>query len=138
MIIYLPGAKPCRVGDYVSTIDLGATILNIAGLEPANGSLGVSLLPFMNGESVDHPPVYGEQTNKQESPYVRPERNVHIETKKYMVITQSGFNSFMIEMFRRLNSTISKMIRQKATTSLIACPKERRSLRGYWDVTLTW
>lgn len=91
MIIYLPGAKPCRVGDYVSTIDLGTTILNIAGLAPASGSIGVSLLPLMNGESVDHPPVYGEQTNKQESPYVRPERNVHIETKKYMVITQSGF-----------------------------------------------
>lgn len=91
MIIYLPGAKPRRVPDYVSTIDLGTTILDIAGLEPSSGSIGVSLLPFMNGESVDHPPVYGEQTNKQESPYVRPERNVHIETKKYMVITQSGF-----------------------------------------------
>jgi len=78
MIIYIPGAKPGRVGDYVSTIDLGTTILNIAGLEPASGSIGVSLLPFIiNAESVDHPPVYGEQTSKQESPYVRPEQRPH-------------------------------------------------------------
>lgn len=105
MIIYVPNVEARRVADYVSTIDLGSTILDIAGLDRPEGSVGVSLLPLMMGERLNYPSVYGEQTNKQESPYVRPEQNVHYEIKKYMVITQDGYkliynrNFYTFELF---------------------------------------
>ncbi|HSF25308.1 MAG TPA: hypothetical protein VLE20_13870, partial [Blastocatellia bacterium] len=57
------------------------------------------------GEAFTHPPVYGEQVLKQDSPYVRPEQNVHPESRKYMVITQDGYkliynrNSYSFELF---------------------------------------
>ena len=63
----------------------------IAGLDRSKDSVGARLLPLIKGERRDHPPVYGEQTNKQESPYARPEQNVHRESKKYMIITQDGY-----------------------------------------------
>ena len=105
MIIYVPGLAPRRISDYVSTVDLGATILNAAGIPRTAGYGGVSLLPLMRGEAFTHPPVYGEQVLKQDSPYVRPEQNVHPESRKYMVITQDGYkliynrNSYSFELF---------------------------------------
>jgi arylsulfatase A-like enzyme len=91
MIIYHPAIAPRRVADYVTTVDLGATILNAVGLEYPPDYAGVSLVPLMKGEPFVHPPVYAEQTGQEFSPYVQLEQNVHPETKKYMVITQDGY-----------------------------------------------
>ncbi|HKY04201.1 MAG TPA: sulfatase-like hydrolase/transferase, partial [Blastocatellia bacterium] len=90
MIVYVPGQQPRRVADYVSSIDLGSTILDIVGVEIPGQYIGVSLLPLIKGEQLARPPVYGEQTSQDMSPFLRLDQQVHPETKKYMVITQDG------------------------------------------------
>ena len=105
MIIYEPGVAPRRVADYVSSIDLGTTILSAVGIEPPKEYAGVSLGPLMRGEAFVHPPVYAEQTYNQDSPFVRLDQNVFPESKKYMVVTQDGYklifnrNSYTFELF---------------------------------------
>jgi arylsulfatase A-like enzyme len=91
IIFYVPGQAPRRITDYVSTVDLGATILNLVGLESAKETQGVSLLPLMRGEPFTHPPIYGEHSIIEESPYFGSEAAVQPETHKYMVVTQDGF-----------------------------------------------
>ena len=91
MIIHLPGLPGRSIKDYVSTIDLGPTMLNAVGLNYPDECAGVSLLPLMRGEPFTHPPVYGEQTTQEVSPFVRPDQYVSPARKKYMVITQDGF-----------------------------------------------
>ncbi|MFP5263960.1 MAG: sulfatase [Blastocatellia bacterium] len=91
MIFYVPGLAARRIPDFVSSIDLGTTILNTVGLEPPREYAGVSLLPLMRGEPFTHPPVYGEQVYTHDSRFVPPELYVHPATKKFMVITQDGF-----------------------------------------------
>ncbi len=91
MIIHVPGLHPRRVREHVSSIDLGSTILGTVGLKPTEESVGINLLPLMRGEQLTRPPVYGEQTRGQESPYIPPDRLVRSESKKYMVITQDGY-----------------------------------------------
>jgi arylsulfatase A-like enzyme len=91
MIFYVPGLAPRRVSDFVSSIDLGTTILDAVGISPPREYAGVSLLRLMRGEPFTHPPVYGEQVYTHDSRYVPPEKYVHPATKKYMVITQDGY-----------------------------------------------
>ncbi|HWP43157.1 MAG TPA: sulfatase [Blastocatellia bacterium] len=91
MILYVPGMTPRRVSDYVSTIDLGSTLLDLVGIEPPQQYIGVSLAPLMRGEPFTRPPVYGEHTQEEYSPYVRLDQQVNPLTKKYMVISQDGF-----------------------------------------------
>ncbi len=91
MIIHMPGLPARVIEDYVSTIDLGPTILSAVGLDFPNECAGVSLAPLMRGQPFTHPPVYGEQTTQEVSPFIRPEQQVDPELKKYMVITQDGF-----------------------------------------------
>ncbi|MEW6127382.1 MAG: sulfatase-like hydrolase/transferase [Acidobacteriota bacterium] len=91
MIIYHPDIQPRRVADYVSSIDLGTTILNAVGLHYPKEAAGVSLIPLMRGEPFVHPPIFGEQTTEEDSPYLPPEKNLVQNGKKYMVITQDGF-----------------------------------------------
>ncbi len=91
MIIYSPGLPARSIKDYVSTIDLGPTMLNAVGLDYPKECAGVSLVPLMRGEPFTHPPVYGEQTTQEVSPFVRPDQYVSPEQKKYMIITQDGF-----------------------------------------------
>ncbi|MFY9558284.1 MAG: sulfatase [Blastocatellia bacterium] len=92
MIIHLPGLTARSIKDYVSTIDLGPTILNAVGLDYRDECAGVSLVPLMRGEPFTHPPVYGEQTTQEVSPFVRPEQQIdQAGQKKYMIITQDGF-----------------------------------------------
>lgn len=90
MIIHMPGLQARSIKDYVSTIDLGPTMLNAVGLEYPKECSGVSLVPLMRGEPFTHPPVYGEQTTHEVSPFVRPDKSVTREQKKYMIITQDG------------------------------------------------
>ena len=91
MIIYFPGLPARSIPDYVSTIDLGPTILNGVGLNYPKECAGVSLMSLMRGEAFTHPPVYGEQTTQEVSPFVRPEQNLDPGQKKYMIIAQDGF-----------------------------------------------
>jgi arylsulfatase A-like enzyme len=126
MIIFDPDLAPRHVSQYVSSIDLGPTMLNTVGIEPPSDWHGVSLLPLMRGEPFTHPPIYGEQTQKQESPYVLPEQNVNPETKKYMVITQDGYkliynrNFYTFELYNlkddpmELNNLFEKMPEKSA------------------------
>lgn len=104
-IIYMPKLTPRRIPDYVSTVDLSPTILNAVGLQHPQECAGVSLLPLMRGEPFTHPPIYAEQSYANQSPYVRPEQNVHPDSKKYMVLTQDGYkliynrNPYSFELF---------------------------------------
>jgi arylsulfatase A-like enzyme len=91
MIFYVPGMDARRVPDYVSTIDLGATILNHSGIQPQAESAGVSLLPLMRGEPFAHPPVFGEHSTVNASPYLPTGESIGSEVKKYMVVTQDGY-----------------------------------------------
>jgi arylsulfatase A-like enzyme len=91
LIIHFPGVTPRSIRDYVSTIDLGPTILNAVGLDYPKECAGVSLMPLVRGQHFEHPPIYGEQTTQEVSPFVRPDQNVDPELKKYMIITQDGF-----------------------------------------------
>ncbi|HKQ05556.1 MAG TPA: sulfatase-like hydrolase/transferase [Blastocatellia bacterium] len=91
MIIYVPDTAPRRVSAYVSSVDLGATILNAVGLDYPKDYAGVSLMPLLRGEAMAHPPIYAEQTTEEDSPYLPPEKNLVPNGKKYMVITQDGF-----------------------------------------------
>jgi Sulfatase/Domain of unknown function (DUF4976)/Putative metal-binding motif len=91
MIIHFPGLPARVIEDYVSTIDLGPTILNAVGLDFPNECAGVSLVPLLRGQPFAHPPIYGEQTTQEVSPFVGPEQQIDPELKKYMVITQDGF-----------------------------------------------
>ncbi|HJZ69057.1 MAG TPA: sulfatase-like hydrolase/transferase, partial [Blastocatellia bacterium] len=91
MIIHFPGAPGRVISDYVSTIDLGPTILNTVGLDFPKECAGVSLVPLIRGQAFTHPPIYGEQTTQEVSPFVRPDQQVDPEQKKYMIITQDGF-----------------------------------------------
>jgi hypothetical protein len=91
MLVYLPGMGRRRVSDYVSTIDLGSTILSANSLDYPKEYIGVSLLPLMRGELFLRPPVYGEHTGQEFSPFVQYLQQIHPDTKKYMVIAQDGF-----------------------------------------------
>jgi arylsulfatase A-like enzyme len=91
MIVYAPGIAPRRVGAYVSTVDLGPTILNFVGLDYPEAYAGVSLVPLMKGEPMVHPPVYSEQTFFEGSRFVSASQQINQPSKKYMVITQDGF-----------------------------------------------
>lgn len=104
-LIYVPGLAPRRIKDYVSSVDLSPTILHTLGFDFPQACSGVSLLPLMKGEAFTHPPVYAEQTYLYQSAFVSPEQSVHIENKKYAVITQDGYklifnrNPFTFELF---------------------------------------
>lgn len=105
MIVYVPDTKPRRVADYISTVDLGSTILNTVGVECPKEYAGVSLLPMLRGERLTLPPVFGEHWQRNDSPFLGPEHNVDPEIRKYMIVTQDGFkliynrNSFSFELF---------------------------------------
>ncbi|HSE35963.1 MAG TPA: sulfatase-like hydrolase/transferase [Blastocatellia bacterium] len=90
MIIYHPEVGPRRVSDYVSTIDLGSTLLSANGIACPDSYLGINLLTLLRGESVRRPPVYAEVTKQEISKFVTLEQQVHPETKKYMAISYDG------------------------------------------------
>jgi hypothetical protein len=104
-IIYVPNLAPRRIKDYVSSVDLSPTILHTLGFDFPQPCAGVSLLPLMKGEPFTHPPVYAEQSYLYQSPFVSQEQSVHIENKKYAVITQDGYklifnrNPYTFELF---------------------------------------
>ncbi|HXF40321.1 MAG TPA: sulfatase-like hydrolase/transferase [Blastocatellia bacterium] len=90
-IIYVPNLGPRRISEFVSTIDLGSTILNTVGVACPKEYAGASLVPLMRGDAFTAPPVYGEHWQRNDSPFFSPEHDVDPEIHKYMVITQDGF-----------------------------------------------
>jgi arylsulfatase A-like enzyme len=105
MIVYVPNQEPRRIADYVSTVDLGTTILDLVGIDYGNDRAGVSLLPLMRGEPLDHPPIYGEHILVSQSPYLDSNKMADPDSRKYMVVTQDGFkliynrNFYSFELF---------------------------------------
>jgi arylsulfatase A-like enzyme len=118
MIIYVPGQAPRRVEDYVSSVDLGTTILNAVGVECPEQYAGVSLLASMRGEQFTHPPIFGEQTlREKEFPNLRSDQYPQPINKKYMIITQEG-----IKLMYNRNSNTFQLFDLKSD------PKEQRNL----------
>jgi hypothetical protein len=138
MLIYVPETAPRRVTDYVSSVDLGATILNAVGLDYPKDYAGVSLLPLMRGEAFTHPPIYAEQTTEEDSPFLPPEQNLVPNGKKYMVVTQDGFkliynrDYYAFELFNLRNDPREE---RNLYDSLTEKAAELRALLGrYIDV----
>lgn len=50
LLVRVPGVKPARVADPVSGIDIGATLLDLAGADTPGTFLGQSLVPYLRGE----------------------------------------------------------------------------------------
>lgn len=90
-IVYVPGIAPRKIPDYVTSVDLGATILSAVGITSPDDYAGANLLPLMEGQPFVHPPIYAEQTTREDSPYVTPSQQLVPVGNKYMVITQDGF-----------------------------------------------
>ncbi|HEX8186669.1 MAG TPA: sulfatase-like hydrolase/transferase, partial [Blastocatellia bacterium] len=106
VIFYVPELPARRIATYVSTVDLGTTILNALGLDCPQGYAGASLLAAMQGEAVEYPSIYGEQTlREKEFPNIPVEQYPQPINKKYMVITQDGYklifnrNLYTFELF---------------------------------------
>ena len=95
MIVYVPGMEPRRISTKVNTIDLGATILDAVGFPIPQEYTGVTLMPLIRGgdyvSGYEHPPIFGEQTSDEDSPYVKRHQQLHPKSKKYMVLTQDGY-----------------------------------------------
>ncbi|HST23239.1 MAG TPA: sulfatase, partial [Blastocatellia bacterium] len=118
MIFYVPGQSARRVTDYVSSVDLGTTILNTVGIQCPEQYAGVSLLALMRGEAFTHPPIFGEQTlREKEFPNLRSDQYPQPINKKYMIITQDGFKL----MYNRNMSTFQLF-------DLKSDPKEQHNL----------
>jgi arylsulfatase A-like enzyme len=60
LIISLPGRAKRVVHERVGIVDLVPTLREFVGLEPDERSDGVSLVPFLEGRPLSHPPVYAE------------------------------------------------------------------------------
>jgi arylsulfatase A-like enzyme len=91
LIFYIPQFSPRRVPAYVTTVDLGTTILNAVGIQCPDSYAGVTLLPLMRGEPFAHPPIYGEQTlREKEFPNVHPDQYPQPVNKKYMIVMPDG------------------------------------------------
>lgn len=124
-ILYVPGYAPRRVLDYVSTIDLAPTMLNVVGIDCPPHYAGVSLLPLMRGEPFLHPPVYGEHALVENSMAI-PENWIEPERRKFMVVTQDGYkliynrNHYSLELFnlrtdpKELNNLFDRMPEKSA------------------------
>ncbi len=118
MIFYVPGQSARRVTDYVSSIDLGTTILNTVGVQCPEQYAGVSLLALMRGEAFKHLPIFGEQTlREKEFPNLRSDQYPQPINKKYMIITQDGIKL----MYNRNMSTFQLF-------DLKSDPKEQHNL----------
>ncbi|HEY7913090.1 MAG TPA: sulfatase-like hydrolase/transferase [Blastocatellia bacterium] len=133
MIFYVPGVDARRVPDYVSTIDLGATILNLSGIQPQAQSAGVSLLPLMRGEPLAHPPIYGEHSTVNASPYLPTGESIGPEVKKYMVVTQDGYKLIYNRTYFTFELFNLKADPKELRNLYDLMPDKARELRGLLD-----
>jgi arylsulfatase A-like enzyme len=68
LIIAGPGIKPRRVKTVVSTLDIPSTMMDLAGLKKSPAHRGMSLVPYLKGQSPPHPPVFFEKHRRQDTP----------------------------------------------------------------------
>ena len=136
MIVYVPDQPPRRINDFVSTIDLGSTILSAAGLHVPVQYMGVNLMPLIRGEAFTRPPVYGEQTSQEVSPFVRLDQQVHPETKKYMVITQDGYKLIYNRDFYNFELFDLNSDPRELRNLYDRCRTKRLSFAACWDSLL--
>jgi len=90
-VFYVPNHAGRRIPEYVSTVDLGSTILNMVGVEVPAEYHGTSLVPLIEGRPFIPPPVYCEHIPRNDSPFLGPEKTIDPEVRKYSVITQDGY-----------------------------------------------
>jgi arylsulfatase A-like enzyme len=60
LLVRLPGAKSRKVCQAVGVIDVPATIIELAGIDNAEGVHGISLLPYVLGDSPKRPPLLAQ------------------------------------------------------------------------------
>jgi arylsulfatase A-like enzyme len=101
MIVYSPLCPPRRVKDYVSTIDLGTTILDAVGVPCPDGYTGVSLLPLMLGKPFSHPPIFAQQIVREKDfrEVRRDESYQNPKLKKYMIISPAGYKLIYTQQY---------------------------------------
>jgi choline-sulfatase len=60
LIVAVPGRKPVVVEEPVALIDVGATLVDLVGLEPPAAFRGQSLLAAIDGKTLSPRPIFGE------------------------------------------------------------------------------
>jgi arylsulfatase A-like enzyme len=60
LILAVPGKKPAVIDDPVALMDVGATLVDLVGLEPPASFRGRSLLPAIEGKPLPPRPIYAE------------------------------------------------------------------------------
>lgn len=68
LLMRMPDGVAGRTRVPVSLIDLAPTFVEAAGLPPASGLRGVSLMPYLRGEDPPHPPVFFEKHKDEALP----------------------------------------------------------------------
>ena len=61
LIVWAPVAGPRRIDVPVATIDVVPTLLELTGLETDEPLRGVSLAPWIRGDTMTHPPVFSQK-----------------------------------------------------------------------------
>jgi arylsulfatase A-like enzyme/Flp pilus assembly protein TadD len=72
------------VEDFVRTIDLAPTVLELLGVAPPAGYMGRSLLPVIAGEAGEAPAAYAESIEAAEQFGLAPLRAIMVESHKYI------------------------------------------------------
>ena len=60
LIVTVPGKKPVVVDDPVALVDIGATLVDLVGLETPAAFRGRSLLPALDGQRLSPRPIFAE------------------------------------------------------------------------------
>jgi arylsulfatase A-like enzyme len=60
LILAVPGKKPAVLDDPVALLDVGATLVDLVGLEVPRGFRGRSLLPALEGKALEPRPIFAE------------------------------------------------------------------------------
>lgn len=94
LMIDYPGAKPREVSTPVSLIDLPATLLDIVGQESVRPMAGRSLMPAVNGSTLEEVPVISEYHGEG---IMRPSFMVRKGAWKYHYCHRSAPQLFNIE-----------------------------------------
>ena len=70
LIVQVPGAPPAAIARPVANLDVLPTVLDLSGVErPRSLRMhGVSLVPYLFGQDVPHPPVFSEKVTTTQYP----------------------------------------------------------------------
>lgn len=84
LIIVGPGIDTCRIGEYVSHIDIFPSLCDILGIEKPSFLQGMSLLPLMKGKKIEKRAIYFESLNPYYNQGAAPLRGFIEEGKKFI------------------------------------------------------